>query len=57
MKVWDRLDEVIGAALISAIAITAMVLNYDHSVAQMSVTGVVAILASKMSSAKLKGQE
>ena len=48
MKIWDRLDEVIGAALVTSIAIVAMFLNYDSSVTQMSVTGVVALLAAKV---------
>lgn len=48
MKVWDKLDEVIGAILLSAIAILAMVIGYDSGVAQMAITGVVALLAAKV---------
>jgi hypothetical protein len=47
MKVWDRLDEVIGAALLTSTALVAMLIGYDSSVAQMSITGVVALLAVK----------
>jgi hypothetical protein len=37
MKVWDRLDEVIGAALLTSTALVAMLIGYDSSVAQMSI--------------------
>ena len=47
MVIWDRLDEVIGAAFLTATALVAMLLSYDSSVAQMSITGVVALLAVK----------
>jgi hypothetical protein len=47
MRVWDRLDEVIGAVLLTSTALVAMFIGYDSSVAQMSITGVVALLAVK----------
>jgi hypothetical protein len=47
MRIWDRLDEVIGAALLTSTALVAMFIGYDSSVAQMSITGVVALLAVK----------
>lgn len=47
MKVWSRLDEVIGAMLLTSTALVAMIIGYDSSVAQMSITGVVALLAVK----------
>lgn len=51
MKVWEeflgRLDEVLGAGMLTTVAIIAMAIGYDSSVAQMSITGVVALLAVK----------
>jgi hypothetical protein len=51
MKIWEeflgRLDEVLGAGMLTAVAIIAMAIGYDSSVAQMSITGVVALLAVK----------
>jgi len=47
MKIWDRLDEVIGAAMLTTTALVAMLIGCDSSVAQMSITGVVALLAVK----------
>jgi len=46
MKIWDRLDEVIGAGMVAAIAIVAMLIGYDSSVSQMCVTGIIALLAT-----------
>jgi len=45
MKVWDRLDEVVGAGMLTSTALVAMFIGYDSSVTQMCVTGVVALLA------------
>lgn len=47
MKIWSRLDEVIGAGMVTSIAIIAMLIGYDSSVSQMCVTGVIALLAAK----------
>jgi len=44
----DRLDEVMGAGMLTSIAIVAMGIGYNHSVTQMCVTGVVALLAAKI---------
>ena len=48
MKIWDRLDEVIGAGMIAAIVIVAMFIGYDSSISQMGVTGIVALLSAKV---------
>jgi hypothetical protein len=42
-----RLDEILGASMLTAVAIIAMVLEYDAGTAQMCITGVVALLAVK----------
>jgi hypothetical protein len=47
MEIWTKLDEVIGASLLTAVCIIAMVLGYDSGVAQMCITGVVALLVAK----------
>ena len=46
MKVWDRLDEVVGAGMVASIAIVAMLIGYDSSISQMCVTGIIALLAT-----------
>ena len=46
MKIWSRLDEVIGAGMVATIAIVAMLIGYDSSISQMCVTGIVALLAT-----------
>ena len=53
MKVWDRLDEVVGAGMVASIAIVAMLIGYDSSISQMCVTGIIALLATS----KIRGKE
>ena len=57
MKIWDRLDEVIGSGMIAIIVIVAMLIGYDSSVSQMGVTGIVALLAVNGVRSKIKGEE
>jgi hypothetical protein len=47
IKIWHKLDEVIGAVLLTSTALVAMYIGYDSSIAQMSITGIVALLAVK----------
>jgi hypothetical protein len=47
MEIWSKLDEVIGAGMLTGVCITAMVFGYDSGVAQMCITGVVALLVAK----------
>ena len=42
---WNKLDEVLGAAMLTGTAMLAMVLGYDSGVAQACISGVVALLA------------
>ena len=42
---WSKLDEVLGAALLTGTAMLAMILGYDSGVAQACIAGVVALLA------------
>ena len=44
---WEKLDEVLGAAMLTAVCVIAMILGYDSGVAQMCITGVVALLVAK----------
>lgn len=46
-EIWERLDGVLGAGMLTTIAIIAMFIGYDGSVAQISITGVVALLTVK----------
>ena len=48
MEIWNKLDEVIGSGFLSSIAIIAMLIGYDSGVTQMCVTGIVALLATKI---------
>ena len=57
MKIWDRLDEVIGSGMIAIIVIVAMLIGYDSSVSQMGVTGIVALLAVNGVRSKIKGDQ
>lgn len=56
MEVWDKLDEVMGAGMVTSIALVAMLIGYDSSVTQMCVTGVVALLAVKIAKTNEKGK-
>ena len=42
---WSKLDEVLGASMLTGIAGAAMYLSYDFGVVQMCITGIVALLA------------
>ena len=56
MEVWDKLDEIMGAGMVTSIALVAMLIGYDSSVTQMCVTGVVALLAVKITKTNEKGK-
>lgn len=47
MKMWEKLDEVLGAMMLTSVCIIAMLLGYNSGVAQMCITGVVALLVAK----------
>lgn len=53
MEIWDKLDEVIGSGLLTAIALYAIHIGLKE-IAMGCVTGVIAILALK---AGTKGKE
>ena len=58
MKIWDRLDEVLGAGMVTSIAIIAMLIGYDSSISQMCVTGIIALLvSSKMKKGDTNGSD
>lgn len=46
MKVWDKLDEVMGAGMLSGIACYAMYMGFDGNLAAICATGVVALLGA-----------
>lgn len=46
MKIWDKLDEVIGAGMLTGIAVCAMYMNFDGNLAAICATGVVALLGA-----------
>lgn len=45
MEIWDKLDEVIGAVLLSIIAVIALYLGANGNVVTIAVTGIVTLLA------------
>lgn len=45
MKIWDRLDEVLGAGMLTGIAVYALHLTADLSIVAGCITGIVALLA------------
>jgi hypothetical protein len=55
MEIWHKLDEVILAGMLTVVCLVAMMLGYDSGVAQMCITGVVAIGAAKVAADKIKG--
>lgn len=46
MKIWPKLDEVIGAGLLSGIACYAMAIGYNGNVVAIAVTGIITLLAA-----------
>lgn len=52
MKVWDKLDEVIGAGLLATIAGCAMCLDYNGNVVAICATGIISLLAASAGSGK-----
>jgi len=46
MKVWDKLDEVLGAGMLTGVACSAMYLGVDGNVVAIAVTGIVALLGA-----------
>lgn len=57
MKIWSRLDEVLGALMLTTIGMTAIMLGYDGGVAQACITGIVALLAVNAVKPKSKEEE
>ncbi len=46
MKIWDKLDEVIGAGMLTGIACFAMYIGFNGNVVAIAVTGVITLLAA-----------
>lgn len=55
MKIWDKLDEVLGALMLTSLAGMSMFLGYDGGVTQACITGIVALLV--VSEMKTKSKE
>ena len=45
MKMWSKLDEVLGAGMLTGVAVYALHLTADLSIVMACVTGIVALLA------------
>ena len=45
MKIWNKLDEVLGATMLTTITIIAMYLGYDSGAVTGCIAGIVALLA------------
>ena len=46
MKIWDKLDEVIGAGMLSGLACYAIYSGFDGNLAAICATGVITLLAA-----------
>lgn len=46
MKIWDKLDEVIGAGLLTGVACFAMYIGFNGNVVAIAVTGIITLLAA-----------
>jgi len=46
MKIWDKLDEVMGAAMLSGVACYAIYMGFDGNLAAICATGVITLLAA-----------
>jgi len=49
---WDKLDEMMVAGMLTGITILAMYTGYDHNVVAISVTGLVALVGKLASEGK-----
>ena len=52
MKIWNKLDEVLGATMLTGIATLAILLGYDGGIATACISGIIALLV--VSAAKKK---
>ena len=55
MKIWDRMDECIGASILGSIALYAMHIGFTGEVVGMCVGGIVSLLS--VAAAKKKENE
>ena len=55
MKIWDKLDETIGAGILGGMAIYAMHIGFTGEVVGMCVAGIVSLLS--VAAAKKKEKE
>lgn len=46
MEMWDKLDEVLGALMLSLIAVIAMYMGFNGNVVAIAVTGIITLLAT-----------
>lgn len=46
MQPWDKLDEVLGAAMLTGIAVVAMFWGFNGNVVAIAVTGIITLLAA-----------
>jgi len=52
MKIWSKLDEVIGAGLLAGISCYAIYMGYDGNTVAIAVTGIITLLAASAGQAK-----
>lgn len=57
MKIWDRLDEVIGTGILGTIALYAMHIGFQGEIVGMCVAGIVSLLAVAAAKKKEGAQE
>ena len=45
MKIWDKLDEVMGAGMLSAICLFCVYNNFNGNLAAICATGIITLLS------------
>ena len=45
MKIWDKLDEVMGAMMLSSICLYCVHLNFNGNLAAICATGIITLLS------------
>jgi hypothetical protein len=57
MKIWDKLDEVIGAGMLSSLACYAIYMGFDGNLAAICATGIITLLAASSGKKEVGGEK
>lgn len=55
MKIWDKLDEVLGASMLAGVACYAIYSGFDGNLAAICATGIISLLAASAGGGKGRG--